>query len=150
MVLFTVWFICLLVVGSYVCKFVCHFVGWGLCLLLGLSVCWLGGYVWHWVCLCVGWWLCDNIISFNSGDGVSVGHFYYRFKTIPWILNYKWADYWPYWEFIYLFLFYVAFCCYVYYHGLFVSCLGWCGCWAFFFCFVISICTELLCFGRGI
>ena len=46
--------------------------------------------------------------------------------------------------------FYVAFFCYVYYHGLFVSCLGWCGCWAFFFCFVISICTELLCFGRGI
>ena len=29
----------------------------GLCLVLGLSVC---------------WWLCDNIISFNSGDGVSV------------------------------------------------------------------------------
>ena len=42
---------------------------------------------------------------------------------------------------------YVVFCCYVYYHGLFVSCLGWCGCWAFF---VISICTELLCFGREI
>ena len=39
-VLFTVWFICLLVVGSYVCKFNCQFVGWGLCLLLGLSVCW--------------------------------------------------------------------------------------------------------------
>ena len=48
--------------------------------------------------------------------------------------------------------FYVAFCCYVYYHGLFVSCLAWCGCWALFvfFCVVISICTELLCFGRGI
>ena len=41
----------------------------------------------------------------------------------------------------------MAFFCYVYYHGLFLSCLGWCGCWAFF---VISICTELLCFGRGI
>ena len=88
MVLFTVWFISLLVVGSYVCKFVCQFVGWGLCLLLGLSV---------------GWWLCDNIISFNSRDGVSVGLFYYRFKAIPWILNYNWADYWPYWKFIYLF-----------------------------------------------
>ena len=74
MVLFTVWFICLLVVGSYVCKFVCQFVGWGvifgigfvcllaqeLCLVLGLSVC----------------WLCDNIISFNSRDGVSVGLFF--------------------------------------------------------------------------
>ena len=24
---------------------------------------------------------------------------------------------------------------------------GWCGCWIFFL--VISICTELLCFGRG-
>ena len=51
------------------------------------------------------------------------------------------------------YFFYVALCCYVYYHGLFVSCLGWCGCWAFFSFFfgvVISICTELLCFGRGI
>ena len=65
----------LLVVGSYVCKFVCQFVGWGLCLLLGLSVCWLGSYVWYWVCLFVGWWLCDNIISFNSRGGVSVGLF---------------------------------------------------------------------------
>ena len=45
------------------------------------------------------------------------------------------------------FIFYVAFFCYVWYHGLFVLCLGWCEC----FCFlVISICTELLCFGRGI
>ena len=65
----------------------------------------VGGYVWYWVCLFVGWWLCDNIISFNSRDGVSVGLFYYRFKAIPWILNYKWADYWPYWEFIYLYFF---------------------------------------------
>ena len=45
-----------------------------------------------------------SIISFNSRDGVSVGLFYYRFKPIPWILSYKWADYWPYWEFIYFFL----------------------------------------------
>ena len=89
----------------------------------------VGGYVCYWVCLSVGWWLCDNIISFNSRDGVSVGLFYYRFKANPWILNYKWAYYWPYWEFIYLFFFYVASRCYVYYHGLFVSCLGWC--WAF-------------------
>ena len=97
----------------------------GLCLVLGLSV---------------GWWLCDNIISFNSRDGVSVGLFYYRFKAIPWILNYKWADYWPFWEFIYLFFFYVAFCCYVYYHGLFVCLfgvvcmLGFCFFFVFFFC----------------
>ena len=42
MVLFALWFICLLVVGRYVCKFICQFVGWGLCLLLALSVCWLG------------------------------------------------------------------------------------------------------------
>ena len=27
-----------------------------------------------------------------------------------------------------------------------VSCLGWCGCWAFL-CVVISVCTELLYFG---
>ena len=155
MVLFTVWFICLLVVGSYVCKFVCQFIGWGLCLLLGLSVCWLGvnnclvlGLS---VCLFVGWWLCNNIISFNSRDGVSVGLFYYRFKAIPWILNYKWADYWPYWELIYLFFFYV---------GLLLLCvLPWVICFMFgvvwvlgffSFFFVISICTELLCFGRGI
>ena len=109
----------------------------------------VGGYVCYWVCLFVGLWPCHNIIFFISRDGVSVGLFHYRFKAIPWILNYKWADYWPYWEFIYLFFFYVAFCCYVYYHGLFVSCLGWCRCWASSF-FVISICTELLCFGRGI
>ena len=64
----------------------------GLCLVLGLSV---------------GWWLCDNIISFNSRDDVSVGLFYYRFKAIPWILNYKWADYWPYWEFI-IFIFFLC------------------------------------------
>ena len=136
-VVFRIWFICLLVVGvMFASSFVSSLVG-GLCLLLGLSF--------------VGWWLCDNIISFNSRDGVSVGLFYYRFKAIPWILNYKWADYWPYWEYIYLFL-YVAFCCCVYYHGLFVSCLGCCWCWAFFnfFYFVISICTKLLCFGRGI
>ena len=76
--------------------FVCLLVG-GLCLVLG--------------CLFVGWWLCDNIISFNSRDGVSVGLFYYRFKAIPWILNYKWADYLPYWEFIYLFFFYVLLLC---------------------------------------
>ena len=61
-------------VEGYVCYWVCLFVGWG--------------YVCYWVCLFVGWCLCDNIISFNSRDG---------------FLNYKWADYWPYWEFIYLF-----------------------------------------------
>ena len=88
-------------VGGYVCYWVCQFVGWGVMFGIGF----------------VGWWLCDNIISFNFRDGVSVGLLYYRFKAIPWILNYKWADYWPYWEFIYLFFFYVAFCCYMYYHG---------------------------------
>ena len=123
-----------------------------LCLQIRLSVCWLevmfaigfvcllvGAYVWYWVCLFVGWWLCDNIISFNSRDGVSVGLFFIT------DLNQSHGFY------LFIYFFYVAFCCYVYYHGLFVSCLGWCGCWAFFlFCFVISICTELLCFGRGI
>ena len=52
MVLFRVWLICLLVVGSYVCKLVCQSVGWGLCLVCGLSVC---------------WWLCDSIISLTLG-----------------------------------------------------------------------------------
>ena len=59
--------------GSYVCKIVCQFVGWGyvcywvsllvgwgLSLVLGLSVC---------------WWLRDNIISFKSRDGVNVEFF---------------------------------------------------------------------------
>ena len=37
---------------------------------------------------------------------------------------------------------------YYVYYGLFVSCLG--VVWVFdFFFLVISICTELLCFGRG-
>ena len=135
-----------------------------LCLQIRLSVCWLevmfaigfvcwvGGYVCYWVCLFVGLWTCHNIFFYISRDGVSVGLFHYRIKAIPWILNYKWADYWP----LLSICFDVAFFCYVYYHGLFVSCLGWCGCWAFFFfcCFFLllfcSICTELLCFGRGI
>ena len=115
----------------------------------------VGGYVCYWVCLFVGLWPCHNIIFFISRDGVSVGLFHYRFKAIPWILNYKWADYWPYWEFIYLFFFFLC--------GLLLLCvLPWVICFMFgvvwvlgfflffFFCFVISICTELLCFGRAI
>ena len=78
-------------------SFVSLLVG-GLCLLLGLSVCWLVGYVCYWVFLFVGLWTCHNIFFFISRDGVSVGLFHYRIKAIPWILNYKWADYWPYWE----------------------------------------------------
>ena len=106
----------------------------GVMFAIGFVSCWLGGYVWYWVCLFVGWWLCDNIISFNSRDGVSVGLFYYRFKAIPWILNYKCRLLAILGVYLSIF-FYVAFCCYVYYHGLCVSCLGWCGCWAFFVLF---------------
>ena len=121
-----------------------------LCLQIRLSVRWLRvmfgiGFV----CLLVGGYVI-TLYLLTLGMVSVLGLFYSRFKAITWILNYKWADYWPYWEFIYLFFFYVAFCCYVYYHGLFVSCLGWCGCWTLFLLFVISICTELLCFGRGI
>ena len=110
----------------------------------------VGGYVWHWVCLFVGWWLCDNIISFNSRDGVSVGLFYYRFKAIPWILNYKLQIIGHIGS---LFTYFFCLC------GLLLLCvLPWVICFifgvvwvlGFFFCFVISICTELLCFGRGI
>ena len=43
----------------------------------------------------------------------------------------------------------MAFLGYVWYHGLFVSCLGWCRTF-FLLLLVMSICTELLCFGRGI
>ena len=95
----------------------------------------VGGYVCYWVCLFDGLWPCHNIMFFISRDRVSVELFHYRFKAIPWILNYKWADYWPYCEFIYLVFFYVAFCCYVYYHGVFVSCLGvWVLGFLFLFC----------------
>ena len=55
----------------------------------------VGGYVCYWVCLFVGWGVMFAI-GFISRDGVSVGLFHYRIKAIPWILNYKWADYWPY------------------------------------------------------
>ena len=98
----------------------------------------VGGYACYWVCLFVGWWLCDCIISLTLGMVSGLEFFYYRFKAIPWILSYKWADYWPYLEFIYHIFFYVVFCCYVYYHGLFVSCLGWGVCWAFC-CIVFGI-----------
>ena len=47
----------------------------GVMFAIGFASCLLEGYVWYWVCLFVGWWLCDNIISFNSRDGVSVGIF---------------------------------------------------------------------------
>ena len=95
MVLFTVWFICLFVVGSYVCKFVWLEVMFA----IGFVCLLVGGYVCYWICLFVGLWT----YFFTSRDGVSVGLFHYRIKAIPWILNYKRADYWPYWEFIYLF-----------------------------------------------
>ena len=122
-------------------------VGWGkLCLQIGLSVRWLGVmFAIGFICLLVGGYVI--IISLTLGMVSVLNFFCYKFKPIPWILSYKWADYWPYLSFI---IFYVAFCCYVYYHGLFVSCKGWCGCSAFFVVVVISICTELLCFGRGI
>ena len=109
----------------------------------------VGGYVSYWVCLFVGLWPCHNIIFFISRDGVSVGLFHYRFKAIPWILNYKWADYWPYWEFIYLFFSMWPSVCVL----PWVICFMFGVVWVlgfFLFCFVISICTELLCFGRGI
>ena len=105
------------------------------------------GYVWYWVCLFAGCWLCDSIISLTLGM-VSVLEFFitdlhqsHDFKLqmgrLLAIFGVHLSNF-----------FYVAFCCYVYYHGLFVSYLGWCGCWPL--CVVISISTELLCFVRGI
>ena len=73
-----------------------------LCLQMCLSVCWLEVmFAIGFVCLLIF----GHVITyfFISRDGVSVGLFHYRFNAIQWILNYKWADYWPYWEFIYLF-----------------------------------------------
>ena len=66
MVLFRVWFICLLVAGSYVCKLVCLLVG-GVMFANWFVSPLVGGYVWYWVCLFVGWWLCDSIISLTLG-----------------------------------------------------------------------------------
>ena len=52
MVLFRVWFICLFLWGV---MFANWFVGWGLCLVLGLSVSWLGVmFGIEFVCLLVG------------------------------------------------------------------------------------------------
>ena len=62
----------------------------------------------------------------------------------------KWADYWQYWEFIYLnFFFYVAFFVMCGSMGYLFHVWGGVGVGPFFG-FVISICTELLCSGRGI
>ena len=132
-VLFTVWFICLFVVGSYVCKFFSQFVGWRLCLLLGLSVCWLAGYVCYWVCLFVGLWTFDNIIFLPLGMVSVLDCFITELKLS--ILNYKWADYWPYWEFIYLFFFYVAFFVMCITMGYFFHVWGGVGV-GLFFCFL--------------
>ena len=66
MVLFRVWFICLLVGGVI-------FANWFVCWLGGVMFAnWfvsllVGGYVCYWVCLFVGWWLCDSIISLTLG-----------------------------------------------------------------------------------
>ena len=130
------------------------------CLQYGLSVCLLwgvmfansfvsllvGGYVCYWVCLFVGLWPCHNIIFFPLG---MVSVFRYRIKAIPWILNYKWADYWPYWEFIYLFFSMWPSFVMCITMGYLFHVWGRVGV-GLFFCFVISICTELLCFERGI
>ena len=80
----------------------------------------------------------DSLIYLTLGM-VSVLDFYYKFNAIPWILSYKWADYWPY--FIYHF-----FLCGL----LLLSVLPWVICFMFgvvlvlgFFFLVISICIEL-------
>ena len=102
------------------------------------------------VFLFVGWWRCDSIISLTLGMVSVLDFFNYRFKPIPWILSYKWADYWPYLEFIYLIFSMwpsVVMCItmgYLFHVGV-VWVLG-----LFCVCVVISICTELLFFGRGI
>ena len=99
-------------------------------MLLGLSVCWLEVmFAIGFVCLLV----CGHVITqfFLPLVMLSVlGLFHYRIKAIPWILNYKWADY-----------------CYVMCITMGYLFHVWGGVGFFF---VISICTELLCFWRGI
>ena len=55
-------------------------------------------------------------------------------------------SYWPYWE-NFFYLFYVAFFIMFNTMGYLFHVWGWCWCWTFLF-LAISICTELLCFGR--
>ena len=71
----------------------CFLVWWGgLCLQIGLSVPWLG------VMFSMAF---VSLISLTLGMVSVLDFFNYKFKPFPWILSYKWADYWPYLEFIY-------------------------------------------------
>ena len=63
----------------------------------------VGGYVCYWVCLFVGLWPCHNIFFLSLGMVSVLDCFITDLKLSHGFLNYKWADYWPYWEFIYLF-----------------------------------------------
>ena len=56
-----------LLVGGYVCYWVCLFVGWGLMFAIGVVSLLVGGYVCYWVCLFVGLWTCHNIFFISLG-----------------------------------------------------------------------------------
>ena len=73
--------------------------------------------------------------------------FYYKFKTIPWILSYKWADYWPYLEFIYLIFSMLPSVVMCITMGYLFHVWGGVGVRLVFL--VISICTEFLGFFEG-
>ena len=96
----------------------------------------------------LGWWLCDSIIFLTLGMVSVLDYFNNRFIPIPWILMGRLSDYWPYLELIYLFfsMWPSAVMCITMGYLFHV----WGGMGVGLFCVVISICTELLCFGRGI
>ena len=72
------------------------------------------------VCLWVGKYV---IMPCNYRDGVSVGSHGFEAKS-GLIIGHIGS--------LFIYFFYVAFFGYVWYHGLFASCLGWCRCWTFF------------------
>ena len=62
----------------------------------------------------------------------------------------KWADYWLYWKFILIFFSMWPLLVMCGTMGYLFHVWGGVGVGLFLIFFVISICTELLCFGRGI
>ena len=100
----------------------------------------VGGYV------CLGLWPCHNIIFLPLGMVSVLDCFITELKLShgPWILNYKWADYWPYWEFIYLFFSMWPFVVMCITMGYFFHVWGGVGVGLFFFFFFFLFCDKYL------
>ena len=98
----------------------------------------VGCYVWYWVCLFVGWWLCDSIISLTLGM-VSVLNFF--------ITDLNQSHFKLQMGRLFFSMWHSVLCITM---GYLFHVWGGVGVGLFCVCVVISICTELLCFGRGI